>query len=242
MALFAFRMWCSHHRYPFPELFHHPQTYPLSSDPPLHLPPTQSLNNLHSKLTFCFLGPHPWHMEVSRLGVELELQLPTYTTATATWELSHICDLHHSSQQHRILNPPSKARDRTCDLMVPSWICFHHDRNSQSLSLDWSQEAFTSTATSHGWFWTGLWEVGLHKTGISPSSQGVRGHHDCWTFPLNTQSILLFIWEYSLTVHCTCTAESTTSRSFMLGGTGPWALSPYPIPMGDKGCTYLQLK
>ena len=22
---------------------------------------------------FCFLGPHPWHMEVSRLGVQMEL-------------------------------------------------------------------------------------------------------------------------------------------------------------------------
>ena len=30
---------------------------------------------------FFFLGPHPWHMEILRLGVELELQLPTYTTA-----------------------------------------------------------------------------------------------------------------------------------------------------------------
>ena len=28
------------------------------------------------------LGPHPWHMEVPRPGVELELQLPAYTTAT----------------------------------------------------------------------------------------------------------------------------------------------------------------
>ena len=25
---------------------------------------------------FCFLGPHPQHMEVPRLGVKLELQLP----------------------------------------------------------------------------------------------------------------------------------------------------------------------
>ena len=32
-------------------------------------------------------------MEVPRLGVESELQLPTYTTATAKSELSHVCDL-----------------------------------------------------------------------------------------------------------------------------------------------------
>ena len=31
-----------------------------------------------------FLGPHPQHMEVPRQGVKSELQLPAYTTATAT--------------------------------------------------------------------------------------------------------------------------------------------------------------
>ena len=75
--------------------------------------------------------PHPlfWlhlrHMEVPRLGAELELQLPAYATATATWDPSLICDLHHSSWQHQILNPLSKAKDPTCNLMVPSWIRFH---------------------------------------------------------------------------------------------------------------------
>ena len=34
------------------------------------------------------------HMEVPRLGVESELQLPASTTATATPDLSRICDLH----------------------------------------------------------------------------------------------------------------------------------------------------
>ena len=33
---------------------------------------------------FVFLGPHLWHLEVPRLGVESELQLPACTTATAT--------------------------------------------------------------------------------------------------------------------------------------------------------------
>ena len=33
---------------------------------------------------FFFLGCHPQHMEVPRLGVESELQLLAYTTATAT--------------------------------------------------------------------------------------------------------------------------------------------------------------
>ena len=45
---------------------------------------------------FHFLGPYPWHMEVPRLGVELELELLVYTTATAMQDPSCVCDLHHS--------------------------------------------------------------------------------------------------------------------------------------------------
>ena len=56
-------------------------------------------------------------MEVPRLWVESELQLLTSTTATATPDRSHVCDLHHSSRQRQILNPLSKARDQTCILI-----------------------------------------------------------------------------------------------------------------------------
>ena len=56
-------------------------------------------------------------MEVPRLGVESELQLPACTTATATWDLSRICDQHHSSEQRQILNPLSEAGDQTRILM-----------------------------------------------------------------------------------------------------------------------------
>ena len=62
-------------------------------------------------LSFCLLGPHWWHMEVPRLGVESELLLLAYATATAMWDLSHVCDIHHSSQQRKILNPLSEVRD-----------------------------------------------------------------------------------------------------------------------------------
>ena len=72
--------------------------------------------------------PHLWHMEVPRLEVESELQLPAYGTATAKRDPSHVCNLHHSSQQHWILNPLSEARDRTCILMDTSWIHFHGAR------------------------------------------------------------------------------------------------------------------
>ena len=80
---------------------------------------TSFCDRLFKIFFFCFLGLHLWHMEVPRLGIKSELQLLAYTTAIATWDLSHvcdlshICDLSHSSDQHWILNPLIEARDRT---------------------------------------------------------------------------------------------------------------------------------
>ena len=69
--------------------------------------------------SFRFLGPYPQHMGVPRPGVKSELQLPACTTVTAAQDPSHVFDLHHSSQQCRILNPLSKARDQTHNLIIP---------------------------------------------------------------------------------------------------------------------------
>ena len=72
-------------------------------------------------------------MEVPRLGVELELQLPAYISATVTWDTSHICDIHCSSWQHWILNPLSEARDQI--LMDTSLVCNPLSCNGNSLDL-----------------------------------------------------------------------------------------------------------
>ena len=76
---------------------------------------------------FVFLGLHLWHMEVHRLGVELEQSLLPYTTATATAtpDLRHSWDLRHSSWQRWILNPMSKTRDWIHVLMDTSWVYYH---------------------------------------------------------------------------------------------------------------------
>ena len=74
---------------------------------------------------FWFFGPYPLHMEVPRLAVKLELQLQAYTTGTATWDPSCVCGLHHSSWQHWIPDPLSKARDQTRILLDTSQIHFH---------------------------------------------------------------------------------------------------------------------
>ena len=72
-----------------------------------------------------FLGSHLRHMQFPRLGVESELQLPDYATAIATQDSSHICNLHHSSQQCRIPNPVSKVRELICIPMDICWVCHH---------------------------------------------------------------------------------------------------------------------
>ena len=61
-------------------------------------------------------------MEIPTLGDESELQMQAYVTATQ--DLSHVCDLHYSSWEHRILNLLNEARDQAHNLMVPSQICF----------------------------------------------------------------------------------------------------------------------
>ena len=63
-------------------------------------------------------------MQVPRLEVKLELQLPAYTTATAVQDPGHVFGLHHSSWQRWILNSLRKARDRTCVLRDTSQIRF----------------------------------------------------------------------------------------------------------------------
>ena len=57
---------------------------------------------------FVFLGPYPRYMEVTSLGVESELLLLAYATATAMQDPS--CVFDYSSRQRWILNPLSEAR------------------------------------------------------------------------------------------------------------------------------------
>ena len=72
---------------------------------------------------YLFWGPHPWHMEVSRLRVELE-------AAVASPPL----------QQHWILNPLRETRDQTGVLTDTSWFhyCWATMGTSPLCFLKWS--------------------------------------------------------------------------------------------------------
>ena len=77
-------------------------------------------------------------MEVPRLGVESELQLPAYAMAMARPFLSCICDLCHRWWQRWILNPLTETRDWTYYiLMDTSWVLnlLSHNVNSSSFCV-----------------------------------------------------------------------------------------------------------
>ena len=80
-------------------------------------------------------------MEGLRLGVESELQLPVYTTATTTWGPSRTCNFQHSSWQGQILNPLRVAKDGTWVLMDTSRVLLRHNGNSRN---DFSKKTQTA--------------------------------------------------------------------------------------------------
>ena len=73
---------------------------------------------------FVSLRPHLGHREVPRLWVQWELELLAYTKATSKSDASHVCELHHNSWQHWILNPLKEGRNWTCILMDASQTHF----------------------------------------------------------------------------------------------------------------------
>ena len=75
---------------------------------------------------FCLFRAIPAAHGGSQPGVESELQLPAYATATAMQDLSGIYDLHQHSWQHQILNLLSEAWDQTHVLMdtCQVWYCW----------------------------------------------------------------------------------------------------------------------
>ena len=63
-----------------------------------------------------------WAAPAAYGGSQARGRIGAAARATATRDPSRVCNLHHSSRQRRIVNPPSKGRDRTRDLMVPSRV------------------------------------------------------------------------------------------------------------------------
>ena len=77
------------------------------------------LSSLFYLLFFSFSRGASLAYGSSQARIESELRLLAYTTATAMWVPSGICYLHHSSGQHQILNPLSKARIKPASSWIP---------------------------------------------------------------------------------------------------------------------------
>ena len=71
-----------------------------------------------------FLGPHLWHMEFPRLGFPLGSTAAPHSTARATLDLSHICDLHHSSWQWGSLTYWSRPGIEPTSSRILEWFVF----------------------------------------------------------------------------------------------------------------------
>ena len=85
---------------------------PLEPEPKTPGPPLVWRDGHPSSPIFFFLfRVAAGHMEVPRLGGVIKATVPAYTTARAAWDPSRVCNLHHNSWPHQILNPLSKVRD-----------------------------------------------------------------------------------------------------------------------------------
>ena len=66
---------------------------------------------------------------------------------------SHACDLHHSSQQHQILNPLIEPRNWTCILMDTSWVHVPEPWWELPLMVFLKTAILTGVSDISTWFW-----------------------------------------------------------------------------------------
>ena len=88
-----------------------------------------------------------WGSQARRSNQSYSCQPPPQPQQRQIWAL--VCHLHHSSRQLQTLNPPSKTRDRTHNLMVPSWIhCCCATRGTTGLWLYMTSKLLSVSSSS----------------------------------------------------------------------------------------------
>ena len=73
---------------------------------------------------FCFLGSYPQRMGSQARGW-IRAAAASLGHSHSNTDLSCVCNPHHSSWQHQILNRLSKARYQTHVLLDTSQVCYH---------------------------------------------------------------------------------------------------------------------
>ena len=116
-----------------------PMPHPMGYE--LHLWPMLQLvaPDLFFFFLIFFLGSHPQHMEVPRLGVQTEMKLSACVTATATQDLICICNLHNAGSLTHWARPGIKptSSQRQCCVLNP----LNHNRNSLTFFLIYRLES-----------------------------------------------------------------------------------------------------
>ena len=139
----------------------------------------------------------PQHVEVPRLRVESELQLPAYATATGTLHPSCICNLHHKD----ISKDTPLVSSRTWTLVYPVALMYASSYSSNSTpSLYLWGCRFDPWPCSVGWgfslqvesswhpAWTGVHTLTIVRKGILPRSQMIlEAGHPQSSFQMRTQ-------------------------------------------------------
>ena len=96
---------------------------------------TRNLWALYCIIIFMAL---PAAYEIFQARGQIKAIVSSLATATTITDLRYTYDLHHSSQQHQILNLRCKARDRTGSLMDTSWVHNHQATKGTPLVIFWN--------------------------------------------------------------------------------------------------------
>ena len=122
-----------------------------------------------------FFRPYLQHMEVPRQGVEWELQLLAYTTATATPDPSHICDLNPTSRQCQIINPLRPGIEPKSS-QITTWVCYHRATVGTPCSTVFIVFFFNTFFFSFYGHTCGIWEFPVRGQ-IRAAAAGLHHSH-----------------------------------------------------------------
>ena len=112
-------------------------------------------------------------------------------------DLSHVCQLHHSARQRRILTPLSKAKDRTHNLMVPSRICFHCATMGTPWFPFFNGHTHKGSSQAREWIWAAAVTYVTVAGMLDPLSHCARQDRTCTS--AGTQAASVRFWTHCAT-------------------------------------------
>ena len=135
---------------------------------------------------FCLVGLNPQQNVGSKARGLIGAIAAGLHHSHSNTDPSCFCDLHHSSWQHRIADPLSKARDQTPILMDASWSCF-------CCITSGTPRLFYSILTTTQCQSTGIISMLQGKTKAKTGLMASFGSHCVWVVLLGFQPISVWL-------------------------------------------------